>query len=225
MPTISEPNSAAAESYHFVASALKLALDQIDGTTVVITSTAPEDGKTITALNLAIAASGAEESPLLIDTDQRTRAMSGLLGLSDSRGLTDLTNPNGEVGNVVQPLIVDEAITLRFVPAGISAPGGAVRYFRSPAFARAMPKIIEDSPFVIIDAPPILAVAETMDIARQADGVIMVVRPGTSMSQLQEAADRIAMTDRPLLGYVYNGDSPKSCYSAYGYGYPEKTKS
>jgi hypothetical protein len=45
-----------------------------------------------------------------------------------------------------------------------------------------------------------LAVAESLDIARQADGVVVVIRPGTSMQQLVDAADRIAMTDRPILG-------------------------
>jgi Mrp family chromosome partitioning ATPase len=59
---------------------------------------------------------------------------------------------------------------------------------------------------VIIDAPPILAAAETMDIVRQAGGV----RPGTSLRQLADTAERIAMTDRPILGYVYNGADRES---------------
>ena len=219
MPTISEPQSAAAESYHFVVSSLKLALDRIDGTAVVITSVGPEDGKTVTALNIAIAASGTDHSPLLIDTDQRTRALSGLVGLENSRGLTNLTGGNGDISEVVQSLIVDQTIGLNFVPAGTAQEGEAVRFFRSPAFTRAMPKIIDGSSLVIIDAPPILAAAESMDIVRQADGVLVVVRPGTSMRQLADVAERISMTDRPILGYVYNGADRESAYPTYSHSY------
>jgi hypothetical protein len=145
MPAISEPQSAAAESYHFVVSSLKLALDRIDGTAVAITSVGQDDGKTVTALNVAIAASGTDHSPLLIDTDQRTRTLSGLVGLANSRGLTNLTGDNGDISEVVQSLIVDQTIDLNFVPAGTAPEGEAVRFFRSPAFTRAMPKIIDGS--------------------------------------------------------------------------------
>jgi Mrp family chromosome partitioning ATPase len=219
MPTISEPHSPAAESYHFIASSIRLALDRIDGTAVVITSAGAEDGKTVTALNLAIAASGAQHSPLLIDTDQRTRALSNLVGLATSRGLTDLDSGNGDIDEVVQSLIVDETITLNFVPAGNAPAGEAVRFFRSPAFTRAMPKIIDGSSLVIIDAPPILAAAEAMDITRQADGVLVVVRPGTSLRELADVAERVAMTDRPILGYVYNGADKESAYPTYSHSY------
>ena len=57
-PTVTDPNSTAAEAYHFIVSSLNLALAQVDGSTVVVTSTGAGDGKTVTALNLAVAAAG-----------------------------------------------------------------------------------------------------------------------------------------------------------------------
>ena len=89
-PTVLDPESGAAEAYHFAVSSLGFALDQIDGTRVVVTSASPGDGKSVTALNIAIAAAQDGRRPLLIDADERARGLTRLsvLGIDwDSRDL------------------------------------------------------------------------------------------------------------------------------------------
>jgi Mrp family chromosome partitioning ATPase len=68
---------------------------------------------------------------------------------------------------------------------------------------------------VVIDAPPLLAVAETVDLAAMADGVILVVRPGTPLAELQAARDQLDLSGAHLLGYVYN----RASWEASGFGY------
>lgn len=91
-PALTNPDSVTAEAYHFAVSSIRFALEQIDGTTVVVTSTAPGDGKSITALNIAFAAAKDGRRPLLIDADERARGLTGFSGYSIGLGLTDLRN-------------------------------------------------------------------------------------------------------------------------------------
>ncbi len=223
VPTITNPQSTAAEAYHFVVSSLELALEHIDGKTIIVTSTGPEDGKTLTALNVAIAATGNDRRPLLIDADERTRGLSTLVKLGDAPGLTDITDNDGDPSDLIRPLKGSTKADLQFVPAGSTTAIDPARYFRSPAFRRALQNLISDQDLVLIDAPPILAVAETTDLTHQADGVLLVVRPGTSAQKLAEARDRIEMTGTPIIGYVYNRttDNPKDATYGYGYGRPK----
>ncbi len=218
-PTVTDPNSIAAESYHFIVSSLKLALGAINGKTVVVTSTGPEDGKTVTSLNLAVAAAGSGQRPLLIDADERTLGLTTLANLANVPGLTDLSATEGDATDLIRQWGVGAQTDLLFVPAGSSRSTDPARFFRSPAFQQAMPALTAGQEFVIIDAPPVLAVAETTDIAHQADAVLMVVVEGTSQRKLQEARARIEITGKPIIGYVYNRATDSSKKPGYGYGY------
>jgi len=226
-PTITNPHSTASEAYHFVVSSLDLALERLGGKTILVTSTGPEDGKTLTALNVAIAAAGNERCPLLIDADERTRGLSSLVKLEDAPGLTDIASDNGDATDLIRPLGGSTKAKLQFVPAGSATAVDPARYFRSPAFRRAMQDLTSDQDLVLIDAPPILAVAETTELTHQADGVLLVVRPGTSAQKLAEARDRVQMTGTPIVGYVYNRATDDTKDTPYGYGQPRtkaKTK-
>ena len=218
-PTVTHPNSIASDAYHFVVSSLKLALGRIEGTTVVVTSTEPEDGKTVTALNLAVAAAGSGQQPLLIDADERTRGLTTLANLANVPGLTDLGGTQDHTTDLIHEWGVGAQTDLLFVPVGSSHTTDPARFFRSPAFAEAMPTLTANQELVIIDAPPILAVAETTDIAHQADAILMVVTEGTSLRKLDEARTRIELTGKPIVGYVYNRATDTSNKARYGYGY------
>ena len=218
-PTVTDPTSIVAESYHFIVSSLKLALEAIEGNTVVVTSTGPEDGKTVTSLNLAVAAAGSGQQPLLIDADERTLGLTTLANLANVPGLTDLDVSDDNATDLIRQWGVGAQTEMLFVPAGSSRSTDPARFFRSPAFQQAMPALTEGQSLVIVDAPPILAVAETTDIAHQADAVLMVVCEGTSQKQLEEARSRIALTGKPIIGYVYNRATDASKKTRYGYGY------
>jgi Mrp family chromosome partitioning ATPase len=182
----------------------------------LVTSTGAGDGKTTTAANLAFAASSADSHPLLIDADERTQGLTRLADLEGQAGLSELVDQQGDAIDYVHqwgsaytqtPVLV--------VPTGDGA-HESMSYLRSSRFRQTLSSLTADSDLVVIDAPSLLAVAETVDLAAMADGVILVIRPGTPLAELQAARDQLELSDAKLLGYVYNR-APRAA-SGFGYG-------
>ncbi len=214
LPAALEPMSQPAEAYQFLASFVRFALDRIGGSVVVVTSTGVGDGKTTTAANLAIAASSNDSHPLLIDADQRTRGLTRLAKMIWQSGLSDLVENEDAAHQHIHTWSLPGTSVL-VVPTGEKT-DESMSYLRSPRFRRALPRLTEGRDLVVIDAPPLLAVAETVDLAEMADGVILVVRPGTPLAELQAARNQLDLSGAKLLGYVYNGASWAE--SGFGYG-------
>ncbi len=218
IPTITDLGSGAAEAYHFAVTSLSFALGQINGTTVVVTSASPGDGKSVTALNISIAAAQDGRRPLLIDADERARGLTRIAVLGTQPGISDLGNgtpPDRIVDNWAMP----DGTIVPFVPAGSKINGSTAGYFRSAPFKAALPALASDRDLVIIDVPPVMSAAESTDLVSQADGVLIVVRSGTPLKDLDNTHQRLAMTDTPILGYVFNRASKKASGYGYGYGY------
>jgi len=217
-PTVLSPGSAAAEAYHFVVSSLGFALEQVGGKTVLVTSTAPGDGKSVTTLNIAVAATKDGRKPLVIDADSRVRGLTQMSGFDTELGVTDITNST-DPGDVVHYWSMVDDTQLRIVPAGKEYDGSVAGYFRSLNFRQALSKLTADSDMVLIDSPPVMSAAETTDLAAQVDGVVLVVSQGTPLRDLDDARARLAMAGTPLLGYIFNRATGKSGGYGYGYGY------
>jgi Mrp family chromosome partitioning ATPase len=217
LPALDENQSQASEAYHFVASFVRLALERVGGKSVLITSTGVGDGKTITAANLVAAAVSDGSYPLLIDADERARGLTRLAGMERLHGITDLTL-DGNPDRIIHTWTIGTTEIL-LVPAGTNLRGGAASYFRSAAFRQALPKLTVGRDLVVIDAPPILAVAETNDLATLVDGVIVVVRPRTPLKELDAARHQLELSGATILGYIYNGATAGTLGYGYGYGY------
>jgi len=220
MPVASAPASAAAEAYEFAVSSLGFALEQVGGTSALITSTSPADGKTVTALNLVLAAMKDGRKPLLVDADERARGLTRISGFGTAAGVTDLDELGHGVDTVVRPWTVGgDHDEVAFIAAGSKLNGTTAGYFRSAGFGRALRRLVKGWDVVVIDAPPVLVAAETTDLAALVDGVVLVVVPGTPLRRLAEVRERIAMTGTPILGYIYNRAKPETGRYGYGYGY------
>lgn len=208
---------AAAEAYQFVLQSLEYALDEVGGSSVLITSASPGDGKTATALQLSMAAGRAGRDTLLVDADLRAHGLSRLLRSDGAAGLTELATLDHPLDASVRSVPVSESLRVPLVPAGgpVTDPSG---FFRSVGFRQALQRLQQHSELLLVDSPPLLAVAETSIIAGQIDGILLVVNRGTPLALLEQVRDRLAFTSSPLLGVVYNrseaGGTP-----GYGYGY------
>ena len=62
---------------------------------------------------------------------------------------------------------------------------------------------------VIIDSPPVMSASETADLAREVDGVVMVIREDAKLSDIADARERLSLTGTPILGYIYNRSSQR----------------
>jgi Mrp family chromosome partitioning ATPase/capsular polysaccharide biosynthesis protein len=219
VPTVTAPKSVAAEAYHFVVSSLEYALEGRSGTTLVVTSPGQADGKTTTALNLAVAAAQDGRRVQLVDADERVRGLTKLSQVDPEPGLTDLADERIPVEDCVASWRLTDTLRILLVPAGreVADPAG---FFRTPAFRKAMVRLRDTAELTIVDAPPLLAVSDTSAVAGQADGIVLVVIAGTPLKTLAAARERLDFVGTPLLGYVFNRSRFRGGgYYGYGYGY------
>ncbi|WP_157965559.1 tyrosine-protein kinase domain-containing protein [Euzebya rosea] len=208
---------AAAEAYEFVLSSIEFALADLDGKSLLITSTLPGDGKTTTTLQLAIAASRDRRRVVLVDADIRARGLTRVLGADDRVGLSDLAALDLEPNEVLRRYKFSEQSQIPVVTAG-QRRGDPAALLRTHAFRKAMDRIEDSAELLIVDSSPLLAVADATIVAGSVDGIVIVVSHGTPFSELQKVRERLKFVSTPLLGYVFNR-SDSSTAGAYGYGY------
>ena len=217
LPTLDQPSSVGAEAYHFVASSLEHSIDTDAVKVILITSSTPGDGKTITAFNVAVAMSRGGRKVLLVDADERARGLTKWNKLDDAKGLSDLGN-GITVHDARNSLPQRTDLSVGIIPAGSRLDAGA-GLFRSPEFRYTMTALRDEADVVIVDSPPVLAVADALAIAGRCDGVVLVITQGTSYQVIEDARDRLAMVGTPLLGYVFNRARSRGKRNGYGYGY------
>jgi Mrp family chromosome partitioning ATPase len=220
-----ELDPVAAEAYHVVLAALEHALSKVGGKVVAVASAGPGDGKSVTVLNLALAARREGRQVLLVDADERTRGLSQLS--RDGRhfdvigvGHDGEEDPAVTVGRWPPPTPRPrpEPPTLGTVlqigpernghhPAG---------FFRSTAFGKLISFSGEPADLVLIDTPALLDVSEAVTIADHADAILLVVNRGTSLADLRRARERLAFTDTPVIGYLLNRGFAQRAYAGSG---------
>ncbi len=188
----------------------------------MVTSPAPGDGKTFTALNLALSiASERDLSVLLIDGDARRMGLSRLLGAAGRKGLIDvLMTPSLSLGDVI---VRTDVPNLSVVPAGqfVDAP---TEVFASQSMARTMADIATRYPnrFIIFDAPPALASSEVGVLASHVGQVIMVVQ--ANETSRPAVAQAVGLVDAcPNISFVLNRVTISAGMDRFGrYGYHQE---
>ncbi|MDT0202655.1 polysaccharide biosynthesis tyrosine autokinase [Nocardioides sp. AE5] len=191
---------------------------QVDSPTkvFVLTSSLPAEGKTTTAINLAVTMAMAEQRVVLVEADLRRPLISERLGLVGAVGTTSVLVGKIGLDEALQPY---EDTGLQVLTSGPIPPNPS-ELLQSQAMDRLLNDLRERFDVVIIDAPPLLPVTDAALIARQADGAFVVVRHGkTTKDQLAHAVERIEAVDARVLGVVINRTPQKRKGSAYGYGY------
>lgn len=182
---------------------------------VVVTSAVEDEGKTTTASNLAIALAQAGDRVVLVEGDLRRPRVAEVFGLESSVGVTTAL-----VGRVT----LDEALQETRVPgldvlASGSRPPNPAEILQTSAMERLLDDLREAYDVVVVDAPPLLPVADAAVLGRLADGVLLVVRHGrTGHDQVRAAVDRIDQVSATLFGTVLSM-SPRRTAARYGYGY------
>ncbi|MDO5662924.1 MAG: polysaccharide biosynthesis tyrosine autokinase [Brachybacterium sp.] len=186
---------------------------------IVVTSSAPGEGKSTVAANLARVMARAGQKTLLIDADLRRPVVAGAFGMDGSIGLTQLLAGSVGTDDAVQE---SEVKRLWVLPAGQIPPNPS-----ELLGSRRMHDLVRELSneyFVIIDAPPVLAVTDAQLLARHADGAMIVAIPGrTRVEGISRAIESIHTIGASVLGVVMNrASSSRLTRIAYGdaeYGY------
>ncbi|PID40799.1 MAG: tyrosine protein kinase [Proteobacteria bacterium] len=170
--------------------------------TVMVTSPSPGDGKTLTAVNLALTMARAyDQTVLLADCDLKRQSLHKILGIDSHMGLQDyLVN-----GTPLEKIIIWPGVEKMSLISGGEPAINSAEILASPQMNDLVEelKIRYDDRIVLFDTPPVLSGADTLALAPLVDCIVMVVSEGkTSMKDVKKAIDVIP-PDK-LLGFVIN---------------------
>lgn len=207
-----ESHGSLSEAYRELRSALDHAWPAEQARVLAVVSTDPREGKTVCAVNLALALAAREEDVVLVDGDLRRPQVQQMLAVNRTPGLTDVL-----AGRVAAEAAVQDVAgaRLRAIASGSPAPSPAEAL--QPAALRALVTALRKSyRWVIFDTPPLGAVADASSVAALSDGVVLVVAAGrtpwAAAAQTLESLDRIGCR---VLGVVLN----RARGDRYPYGY------
>ncbi len=215
--SLTDKDSLAAEKFRYLGVRLRQQQQNRPLKKVLITSTIPEEGKSMVAANLACTlARRKQQRTLLIDGDLRRPTLAKQFGLPKVPGLSEwLQRGTGPVKNIYRL----EAAGIWILPAG-SAPQNALELMQTGALSAMMKELSSRFDWIIIDSPPLLPLADTSVWVRLADGVLLVSREGkTEKQQLKRGLE--ALDQSKLLGAVINSTS-SMVHSDYYYRYAQQ---
>jgi capsular exopolysaccharide synthesis family protein len=185
---------------------------------LVITSAVPGEGKTMTSTNLAVALAQTGRNTLIIDADLRRPRVASTLGLDPAIGLTTALVGKTEIHDAIQ---VHEASGLHVLASGAKPPN-PTEILQSKITQDLIRRLRASYDMVIIDAPPLLPVADASVLTKLADGVIVVIRHAhTTKDQVSEAISRLQHVGGRLYGVVVNMVAKRAIGSYYYYYYEE----
>lgn len=197
----SNPSSEIAEQFRTIRTNIQFSSIDIQHKTLIITSPSSNEGKTTSAINLAISISQQGERVLLIDANLRRPKLHISFNLKESYGLTDV---------LMGRLPLEEAVfqtqigKLEVLTSGIIPPN-PTEIIGSKAMSYFLKDIKEEYDTVIFDCPPVLETTDTKLLAGQCDGVIMVLKSGkTDREKAVEANRLLHLVRAKVLGVILN---------------------
>jgi len=182
--------------------------------TIVVTSSVPEEGKTFVATNLAISMARSGRSVLLLDADMRNPNVAPLLGLDNAVGLITVLLGRATSEQATQV----HASGLNFMGTGPQPPNPA-EVLDTRSMRDLLASLRDRYDVVVIDAPPLLPVADAAILITEVDGALLLARYGdTQQEQLRQAVARVNVVDGRIIGTILNR-APTKSVGQYGYGY------
>jgi len=218
MVTLRDPKSSVAEAYRGMRSALLLSSIDNPPRVIVVTSSFPAEGKTTTALNLAIVLAQRGEKVLLVDADLRRGSLHRVFGMQNtSFGLSTVLSQPGLQKEVPAPL--PEVPSLHVLPTGPRPPNPA-EMLSSNRMEEQMRQWAKEYDRIVIDSAPLLAVSDTQAMAVRADAVLLLARAGVTRKRaLIRVRDLLWRINAPVAGVVVNDvDVHLEYFYTYRYG-------
>jgi capsular exopolysaccharide synthesis family protein len=211
------------ESYRSMCSSLILSRPEGPPKTILVSSALPREGKTTTATAIGAALAELGAKTILVDADLRNPSLSRSYGLVQGQGLS--TFLSGGAPNIVPT----DHPNLSLLPAGPPAPN-PMALFSSARMSELIHELNKQFEFVVIDSPPVLGLADSVVLASQADGVVIVSRAGkTPRTLLRQTVAQLKRTGAVILGAAVSQVEDRrlgySRYSGYHSPYTERTPS
>ncbi|WP_080792854.1 polysaccharide biosynthesis tyrosine autokinase [Corynebacterium pacaense] len=213
-----------AEAYRTLRTNLEFLSINSGNRVFVVTSPNPNEGKTTTSLNLAITLAQAGSSVAVVEGDLRKPGISGYLGVEGGAGLTDVLIGSAKLDDVLQRWGRSELYVL---PAG-QIPPNPSELLGSPQMESALATLEQRFDYVIIDAPPALAVTDAAVVGKRATGILVVAAAqSTARQDLESTLQTLCTAGAAVLGIILTMVPEKGPGSIkyYGYGKQSPTES
>lgn len=205
------PRSAAAEAYRTLSTNIQFSSLDRDLRTLLVTSVGPDEGKSIVLANLAITMAESGRRVVTVDCDLRRPSLHEIFGLADQPGLTTMMLNE----SLAPPLQSTPYANVSLVAAGPLPPNPA-ELISSERFARVLAAVGAEADLVLVDAPPVSAVADATILATRVDGVLLVVDSGrTRRDPGRRAADQLQRVGARVLGAVLTNVKAEKLQSDY----------
>lgn len=210
--TLSDPRSPVAEAYRSLRTNLEFSSLDEPLRTMVVTSPAPEAGKSTTLANLAVTMAQAGKQVILVDCDLRRPSLHEIFGVPNTAGLTSVMLDDAAA---TPPLRETGVPGLKLLTSGPLPPNPA-ELLASRRMADFIKLLREQADIVLFDAPPVIAVTDAAILASRVDGVLLVLNAGvTRREHAQRAKAALEKVNARLIGTVLN--NVKLDTSLYGY--------
>ena len=227
---LKKPRSHFAEAFRTARTALAFSSTDKPLRSMVVTSTMPAEGKTLTAVNLAIAYAQTGKKTLLLDTDMRKPRLHKVFEGASDLGMSNLLVSAPGAMDPESVILATRVENLFFLPTG-PVPPNPVEMLDSSRFSQLIDELLKRYELLIFDAPPALNLVDALVIGKQVDGLVLVARTFvTNKFAAQQVAKQIASSKVRMLGVMLNNvDMPagtstyySSYYSRYGSYYAEE---
>jgi tyrosine-protein kinase len=208
-----------AESFRVLRTNMQYIEVDHDQKVFAVTSALPGEGKTTTAVSLALTLALTNQRVVLVECDLRRPLIAARLGVDGAVGTTSVLIGQVSMHEAMQS-VGDTG--LQVLACGPIPPNPS-ELLQSKAMERLLQQLRAEFDLVILDAPPLLPVTDAALLAAQTDGALVVLRHGkTSRDQLTHALERLDQVDAKALGLVFNmvpGTRTGGGHYGYGYGY------
>jgi len=214
-----DPQSEIAEAYRALRTSILLSSASHPPRCILITSSVPQDGKTMTCLNLAIVLAQQGKRILIVDADMRRPNIHKAFGLKGQVGLSNVLTGNAKISDTIQATVQANLFVL---PAGLVPPHPS-ELLSSSLMQDLLKKWREEYDHIIIDSPPVVSVTDAVLLSVQSDAVLLIVRSGqTSATHVRRTCNLLQSVKAGVLGVVVNAadlSSPDYYYYYYGSKY------
>jgi tyrosine-protein kinase Etk/Wzc len=179
---------------------------------IVVASSAPKEGKSTTASNLAITMATAGLKTVLLDTDLRRPVLHRVFNVPREPGLTDYLFDRADVQEIFKQTEVEN---LYLVPCGVVPPNPA-ELLGSEKMKEFVEYLKQNYDFIVFDTPPLVAVTDALILASQVDSVLLVASAGkTEIDVLEKAKEMIQRVGGNVIGVLLNNFDASATYGTY----------
>lgn len=201
--------SPAAEAYRLLRTNIRFATMNQPTKVLLVTSSDPLEGKSTTAANLAVVMAQAGRRTILLDTDLRSPSLHRYFGLANDKGLTNLVLDGSRDIDIREALQETEVKNLAVIPSG-PLPPNPTEVLASSRMAQLLKRAGELADVVILDSPPLRAVADASILAGEADATVLVIEASKTRTQaVRRSVEMLGRAKVRTLGAVLNKEAER----------------